>query len=118
MKLVSIQFININLDGHALNNEELTALQQLHGENVIEQLMNEGLKLQGKVTIEEVKYYLKVLGMEDEASYLKENLEKFIKCKTSQVVPSIWLLTAYSLLSINYYGKRYFALSPKLSKIS
>ena len=77
---------NVNIDGYALNSEELTALQQMHGEKVIKQLMNEGLKLQGKVTIEEVQYYLKVLGMEDEAHLLKENLENFIKCKSINMV--------------------------------
>ena len=43
--------------------------------------MNEGLKLEGNVTIEEVQYYLKLLEMVDKASNLKENLDCFIKSK-------------------------------------
>ena len=43
--------------------------------------MNEGLKLEGNITIEEVQYYLNLLEMVDEASNLKENIDGFIKSK-------------------------------------
>ena len=69
------------IGGYILNEEELTALQQIYDDNLLEQLMNEGLKLAGNVTIEEVQYYLVALEMVDEANNLKEELATFIKSK-------------------------------------
>ena len=73
--------LSILIGGYILSEEELVALEQIHDDTVIEQLMNKGLKLEGNVTIEEVQYYLKLLEMVDEASSLKENLDSFIKSK-------------------------------------
>lgn len=74
--------MSYTIGGYVLNSEELMAIQQIIcDEKVIKQLMNEGLKLEGKITIEELQYYLKMLGMESEANLLKENLESFMKCK-------------------------------------
>ena len=56
----------------------------MYSDKVIKQLTNKGLKLQENVTVEEVQYYLKILEMEDAANSLKENLERFIKCKKYQ----------------------------------
>ena len=72
------------LGGCILNEEELTALQQMYDDKMIKQLTSKGLKLQENVTVEEVQYYLKILEMEDAANCLKENLERFIKCKKYQ----------------------------------
>ena len=69
------------IGGYVLNEEELTALQQMYDDNMIKQLTSKGLKMQGKITIEEVNYYLKASKMVDEANDLKEKLESFIKCK-------------------------------------
>ena len=69
------------LGGYVLNDEEVTALQEIllrHDGKVIEQLKNKGLILEGRnITIEEVKYYLRILGMVDEANNLRDKLERY-----------------------------------------
>ena len=65
--------------GYVLNDKELTALQEIYDhDEVIEQLKNKGLILEGRnITIEEVKYYLRILGMVDEANNLGDKLERY-----------------------------------------
>ena len=69
---------------------------------MIEQLIDKGLNLQENITVEEVQHYLKELEMVDKGRHLEDDLEEFIRSKSSyKIIDGALLLVTFYQIVVN-----------------